>query len=101
MKCVSNNKKAKKVNYAVIDTGIINRFLNENSIGLYEFYDMCQISVNEFRSLLAYHERIDNNIFYKIASIINVPVQKLFEGISKEAKDMLKKHQSPLPFKID
>lgn len=47
--------------------------------------------------LFNYHRASPIKNFYKISQFIGVSIEKLFEGISKKAKKLFIKFQSPLP----
>ena len=98
---MKKTKKKQIKHILVIDTSLINRYLFDNGIGLQKFYECCNISRDEFENLFDYKEHIDNSIFYKLAKTIGVKVERLFVGISQEAKSLLKKYQNPLPCNLD
>lgn len=91
-----------KKKFGVVNLALVEKFIKENKLYLYDFCQLCKVGMWDMRNILYdFHRAIDNEIFYKIAKTIGVEVEELFEDISPEAKKLLKKYQNPLPCRLD
>lgn len=85
----------------VVNIDLIKDFMVENKLYFADFCHKCGVNMWNMRNiLLNYHRPSPLEDFYKIAEFIGVSIDKLFEGISEEAKRLLKLYQKNLPCKI-
>lgn len=91
-----------KKKFGVVNLFLVEKFMKENKLYLYDLCQLCKVGMWDMRNILYdFHRTIDNNIFYKLAKTIGVKVERLFVGISQEAKSLLKKYQNLLPCNLD
>ena len=91
-----------KNRFGVVKFELIETYMKRKGVYFSTFCHKCGVKMWDMRNILFnYHRASSNEDFYKIAKTLDIEVEKLFEGISAEAKEKLIAFQKPLPCNLD